>query len=115
MGIVTTATDKFRNCVDACLKCTQACYECIGECLKEPDLNKRRKCITGLIECAMMCQMSIAFMSMNSQDAYDHCELCGKICKTCAMVCADMEVDHCKKCAEICKMCADECIKMASI
>lgn len=115
MGLVTKTTDKFQVCIDACLKCTQACYECFDACLKESDLNKRRKCIPALVECAMMCQMSVALMSMNREEAYDYCRLCGKVCAKCAQECAEMEEEHCKKCAEICKMCADECIKMSSI
>lgn len=115
MGIVTTATDKFQICIDACVKCAQACYECFDACLKEPDLNKRKNCVGILVECASMCLMSVEIMSKNGQYSYEHCDLCGKICAKCAQECAMFEDDHCKKCAEICKMCADECIKMASI
>ncbi|WP_313527488.1 four-helix bundle copper-binding protein [Anaerotignum sp.] len=115
MGVVVTTTDKFQVCIDACVKCTQACYECFDACLKESDLVKRKLCIATLMECAMTCQMSVAFMSMNREKAYDLCELCGKICANCAQVCADMEGEYSKKCAEICKMCSDECIKISSM
>lgn len=114
MGMVTKATDKFQLCIDACVKCTQACYECFDACLKETDVNKRKKCLFILMECAKMCETSVALMSMNGHQAYEYCELCGKICAMCAQECGVMEDEHCKKCAAICKDCADECIKVSS-
>jgi|GEM_PF-3825480 len=67
------------------LYCTcQACYECFNACLNEPDLNARKNCLSILVECAMMCQMSVAIMSMSGQFSKDHYELCAKICDKCA-------------------------------
>lgn len=76
MGIITNATDMYQACIDACAKCTQACYECFSACLNEPDLNVRKNCVSMLVECAMMCQMSVAMMSMGGQFSKDHCGLC---------------------------------------
>ena len=115
MGIITKATDKFQNCLDSCVKCTQACYECFDACLEEPDLKKRKNCVSILVDCGMMCQMAITLMSKNDQYAFDFCELCGKVCAKCAQECAMFEDEHSRKCAEICKTCSEECIKISSM
>ena len=115
MGIVTNMTDKFQACIDACTKCTQACYECFHACLNEPDLNARKNCVSILVECAMMCQMSVGTMAMNGTFSKEHCELCAKVCEKCAEECAMFKDDHRQKCAEICRMCAEECRKMAAM
>lgn len=111
MGIVTN--NHMQSCIDACNKCAQACFECFNACLNEPDLNARKNCVKILVECAMMCQMSDATMSMVGSFTSEHCNVCAKICDKCAEECAMFKDDHCKKCADICRMCADECRKMA--
>ncbi|QJW48244.1 four-helix bundle copper-binding protein [bacterium BFN5] len=68
-----------------------------------------------LVECAMMCQMSVSMMSMSGKFSKEHCELCAKICDTCAQECAMFKDEHCQKCAEVCRVCAQECRKMASM
>jgi len=113
LGIITNATDKHQACIDVCNKWVQACYECFNECLQEPDIQARDKCIRSLIECAQMCQMSAGLMSLNASMAKEHCKLCAEICKMCAKECDKFKDDHCKQCADVCRMCADECRKMA--
>jgi hypothetical protein len=115
MGMVTMATNKFQACIDACSKCAQACYECFSACLNEPDLGARKSCVSMLIECAMMCQMSASTMSMLGQFSKEHCQLCAKVCDKCAQECVMFKDDHCQKCADICRTCADECRKMANM
>lgn len=115
MGIVTNTTDKYQTCIDACNKCAQACFECFKACLNEPDVQARKNCISILVECALMCQMSSAMMSMEGQFAKDHCKLCAAICQKCAQECEMFKDDHCQKCAQVCKECADECNKMSSM
>lgn len=112
MGIVTNKTDGMQACIDACGKCTQACYECFTECLNEPDLTARKNCVSMLIECAMMCQMSFATMSMLGEYSKQHCHICAQICEKCAQECAMFKDEHCKKCAEVCNMCAEKCKEM---
>ena len=73
MGIVTN--NHMQSCIDACNKCAQACLECFNACLNEPDLNARKNCVKMLVECAMMCQMSAATMSMASQQNIVRCVL----------------------------------------
>lgn len=115
MGVATMTTNKHQSCIDACTKCAQACYECFDACLNEPDVNARKNCIKGLIECAQMCEMSVSLMSMNGQAAKDHCRLCATTCAKCAQECSMFKDDHCQKCAQECRTCADECKKMASM
>ncbi len=114
MGIVTSKNNNMQACIDACTKCAQACYECFDACLNEPDLNARKNCVSMLVECAMMCQMSVATMSMGGHFSHEHCQICAKVCDKCAEECDMFKDEHCKKCADICRMCAEECRKMAS-
>ncbi|MCU9813116.1 four-helix bundle copper-binding protein [Paraclostridium sp. AKS81] len=111
MGIVTNKTDKHQACIDECQKCAQACYEC----LNEPDIKERKNCVSTLVECAMMCQMSVSMMAINGKFSKEHCELCAKICEQCEQECAMFKDDHCQKCASVCRSCADECRKMANM
>jgi hypothetical protein len=115
MGIVTKTTDKYQKCIDACNQCAQACYECLKMCLNEPDVAARKACIIILIECAKICQVASAFMSMDAQYAMDICIICAEMCSRCAQECEMFKDDHCKKCADICNNCASECNKMAGM
>ena len=85
MGIVTN--NHMQSCIDACNKCAQACLECFNACLNEPDLNARKNCVKMLVECAMMCQMSAATMSMGGSFTTEHCQMCAKVCDKCAEEC----------------------------
>ena len=115
MGIVTTATDKYQTCLDACAKCLQACYECLKACMNEPDAAARKNCMSVLLECALICQQAVAYMSMDAQFAKDLCKLCANICDKCAQECAMFKDPHCQKCADVCRACATECKKMAGV
>lgn len=115
MGIVTNNADKFQACIDACAKCTQACYGCFNACLNEPDLNAKKNCVSILIECAMMCQISVAMMSMSGQFSKEHCELYSKICGKCAQECSIFKDELCQKCADFYRTCSDKCKKMANM
>ena len=81
MGITTMTTNNFQRCIDECNRCSQACYECFEACINEPDIDARRSCIKMLVECAKMCEMSTALMSMNGQFAKDHCRMCATVCE----------------------------------
>lgn len=113
MGVVTTVTNKYQACIDACAKCAQACYECFKACLNEPDVAPRKNCVSMLIECAKMCEMSVGMMAMDAKYAKDHCNLCATICDDCAKECEMFKDDHCQECADVCRMCANECRMMA--
>ncbi|MDD2586691.1 MAG: four-helix bundle copper-binding protein [Syntrophomonadaceae bacterium] len=135
MGVVTNTTDKYQKCLDACAKCVQACYECFNACVNEPDADvtknctcsqslilapaaipnatARKNCMSILLECALICQQAVAYMSMDAQYAKDLCKLCATICDKCAQDCEMFKDDHCQKCAQVCKTCATECRNMA--
>lgn len=115
MGVITTATDKHQKCIDACAKCAQACYECFKACINEPDVGARETCISTLVECAMICQQAVAFMSMEACYSKDLCKLCATICDKCAQECKMFKDDHCQKCAQVCQACATECKQMAGM
>lgn len=113
MGMVTNATDKYQKCIDACAKCAQACFECLKACMNESDAAARKACMGMLLECALICQQAVAYMSMDAQYAMDLCKLCAAICDKCAQECDMFKDDHCKKCTDICRQCANECHMMA--
>ncbi len=112
MGIVTDKTDSMQSCIDACMKCMQACFECFNACLNEPDVKERKNCISMLIECAMMCQMLVAEMSMSGRFIMQQCKLCAAICYKCSEECNMFKDAHCIECAEICRDCGEECKRM---
>ncbi|WP_069999986.1 four-helix bundle copper-binding protein [Cellulosilyticum sp. I15G10I2] len=112
MDMVMDKTGLLQICIDACSKCAQTCYECFNACLSEPDLNARKDCVSILVECAMVCQMTVSIMSMNGLFSKEQCELCEKICNKCAEECAMFKDEYCKKCADICLTCAQACQNM---
>lgn len=75
----------------------------------------KKDCISSLVECAQMCQMSAAMMAMEGKFSKEHCQLCATICDKCAEGCEMFKDEHCQKCAQECRKCADECRKMASM
>ena len=115
MGIVTNVTNAYQVCIDACGRCTQACNECFEACLNEADVQARTKCIKMLMECARMCEMSVAGMSSNAQFAKQHCGLCATVCDACAQECAMFKDQHCQLCAQECRTCAQECRNMSGM
>ncbi len=115
MGIVTNKNNAMQSCIDACVKSAQACYECFEACINEPDLTARKNCISTLVECAMMCQMSAAMMSIGGKFSKAHCKICADLCEACANECEMFKDNHCKKCAQICRECAAECRKMSNM
>lgn len=104
-----------QKCIDECNRCAQACYECFAACLNEPDIQARKNCLAILVECANMCQMSAAHMSMGGQFAKEHCGVCALICEKCAEECSMFKDAHCTECTQICLDCAAECKKMAGM
>ncbi len=115
MGMATMTRNKYQACIDECNRCAQTCYECFRACLNEPDINARKNCISILVECAQMCQMSALIMSMDGEFVKEHCKLCAAICDKCTTECEMFKDDHCKQCATECHTCADKCRKMATM
>ncbi len=115
MSPVMTMTNKMQRCIDACMKCAQACNECFKACLNEADVGARARCISTLVDCAELCQMSAAYMTRDSQFAQAICGMCADVCERCAQECAMFKDSHCQECAQICRDCAAECRKMAGM
>ncbi|AYD39644.1 four-helix bundle copper-binding protein [Clostridium fermenticellae] len=114
MNTATMSINKYQQCIDECNKCAQKCYECFKACLNEPDVQNRKNCISVLIECAQMCQMSASLMSMDSCSVKEHCRICANICDKCAQECGMFKEQHCQICMQECKKCADECRNMVT-
>lgn len=112
---MTLLSNVNQKCIDVCNRCAQACYECFTACLNEPDIQARKKCVALLVECAGMCQMSAAHMSLNGEFAKEHCAVCALICEKCAQECSMFKDAHCTECAQVCKDCAAECRAMSNM
>lgn len=112
---MTLLSNANQKCIDICNQCAQACYECFAACLNESDMQARKSCLALLVECAGMCQMSAAHMSMGGQFAKEHCGVCALVCEKCAQECSMFKDAHCTECAQICQVCADECNSMAAM
>lgn len=111
--------EKFKTCIDACVKCANECEHCATACLNENEVTKLAKCIEIERYCADLCRMSAAFMARSSE-ATEHyarelCALCAHVCEDCAKECEKHnEMEHCKACAEACRECAKECNAMST-
>jgi len=112
--IVETSVQQNQTCIVACNKCMQACEQCLTSCIKEPDAQARATCINLLRDCIDICALSARFMSRNSANSKQLCNLCATICDACAAECAKFQDTHCKQCADECHNCANECRKMAA-
>lgn len=111
------STQKFKDCIDACVACAVACSHCATSCLSEADVNRMIKCIRLDLECAAICRSAAELMSLGSEYSAHLCRVCADACKACAEECgkhAQMGMEHCKVCAEACRKCAEECEKMAT-
>ena len=104
-----------QSCIDACAKCAQICQECFNLCLQEADVKARINCIKTLQDCAEICSTAACYMSRESGNEKDICNLCAAICDKCASECDMFKDQHCQTCAETCRICADECRRMASM
>jgi hypothetical protein len=104
---------QFQACIDACLACAQMCRTCATACLREPNVDELRQCISLNEECATVCLAAASLMSRGSDYARALCQLCADVCDACGAECADHLMQHCQTCAQTCKACADECRRMA--
>lgn len=112
MSILKINNDKYDECISACAKCIQACYECLQMCLNEDDVEKRRDCISMLLECSKICELAVSYMTIDAKHVHNVCELCSTICDECSSHCSMFNDEHCKKCAEICSECSKICNNM---
>lgn len=112
---VLTGGNPHQACIDACIKCAQICEECFSMCLNEPDVKARQKCIMTLQDCAEICSTAACYMSRQSINAKELCNVCATICQKCATDCEMFRDQHCQDCAQTCRQCAEECIAMINM
>lgn len=105
---------KYEECIAACNACALACNYCTASCLRETDVTMMARCIGLDIDCAQVCAMASAAMARESVHAQAICELCAKVCQSCADECAKHDVVHCQACAKACAECAQACRNMAA-
>jgi hypothetical protein len=105
--------NNLESCIRACFACAQACEHCATECLKENDVKMLSLCISLDRECALICRATGGLMSIDGDNAHILCEVCEKMCNSCADECdRNSEMEHCKRCAQECRRCAQECSRM---
>jgi hypothetical protein len=105
---------RFLDCIAACNACVVACQHCASACLQEPDVKMMARCIALDMDCAQLCQVSVALMAGGSELAPEVCRVCAKACRACSGECAKHDMDHCQQCAEACRVCAQACEAMAA-
>ena len=108
------ALTRYLDCIAACHACAVACQHCAASCLQEPDVKAMVRCIELDMDCAQLCQVSIALMAGASEFAPALCGVCAQACRACGDECARHDMDHCQQCAEACRRCAQACEQMAA-
>lgn len=106
--------NRYLDCIAACNACAVACQHCAAACLQEPDVKMMVRCIELDMDCAQLCQVSVALMAGDSEFAPALCGVCAKACRACAEECGKHDHDHCQQCAEACRRCADACAQVAA-
>ena len=109
-------SQRYHDCIEACVACLVACEMCSDACLDEQDVKSMTKCIRLDRDCADACDAALRAMSRGGPLAAQLCRACAEACDACAAECerhAKMS-EHCRLCAEACRRCAEECRKMAA-
>lgn len=103
------------ECIRNCIACYQECTSCIPHCLSQGGKHVERKHIVLMMECAQVCQMSASLMELEGQFAYEHCQLCARICDACEESCrsVDPNDEMMQRCADVCRQCAESCRNMS--
>jgi hypothetical protein len=107
------SNERFKDCIDACLRCAMECENCATSCLHEQDVKMMANCILLDRDCADICLVTARLLARGSEHGEHMMRECAEICEKCADECAKHPMDHCKVCAEACRACAEECRKMA--
>ena len=109
-------SERYHECIEACVACLVACEMCSDACLDEGDVGMMKSCIRLDRDCADACIAAVRAMSRGGPLAEVLCRSCAEACDACATECekhAGM-VDHCKLCAEACRACAKACRRMVA-
>ena len=106
---------EMQSCIEECLECHRICLETATHCLQLGGEHAAPEHITGLLDCAEICQTSANFMLRGSPDHGETCDVCATVCDRCAESCESMgkEDDLMRRCAQACRRCAESCRQMA--
>ncbi|MDK8193170.1 four-helix bundle copper-binding protein [Paenibacillus sp. UMB7766-LJ446] len=105
---------KYKECIEECLKCMVACNHCYVSCLDEEHIGMLKECIRLDRECADICEFAAHAMSINSKYVKAICLACADACEACGNECKKHDHAHCQQCAEACFACAKMCREMAA-
>ena len=109
------AHEKYKSCIEACLKCMEECEHCASACLHEEDVKMMARCIALDRDCADICATAARWMARDSEFANAICRQCAEVCRACGAECRKHKMDHCQRCADACDACAEECERMAAV
>lgn len=102
------------RCIRDCLSCFENCTRTISYCVSQGGKHVEADHLKIMMECIDMSRMSATLMMSNAPFSHEHCQLCAKVCDSCALSCSKMENDKTmQECADICRKCADSCRSMA--
>ena len=103
------------QCIRDCIACYQECLSCIPHCLSLGGKHVEPKHMTLLMECAQICNMSATLMQLKGDFAFEHCQVCARICDACADSCLsiDQHDSMMQNCADSCRRCTESCRNMA--
>lgn len=94
--------NRYQDLIDYFNDCAQACFECFNEALGTNDVAKHVKEVHFLIETAMFCQKTVAFLAMESEHLKEIVLLAAHICKVTATEINKFNDDNSKMCAKVC-------------
>ncbi|MBL7930403.1 MAG: four-helix bundle copper-binding protein [Bacteroidia bacterium] len=100
-------SERYRDCIAACLECVKACHYCVAGDLKED--HDMAGCVRLNIECAAICSATAKLMTMESEQAVALAKVCAELCKKCEQECSKHNTQHCRDCAKACHSCALLC------
>lgn len=109
------SSNPHQSCIDLCKKCADACNECLSKCIQKSEVDARNSYIMSLQDCSEICSVSVHFMSRNSMNINEVCNICDIVCEKCVLECEKVQDQHSKTCLDACKECASECRNMAHI
>ena len=109
-------SERYHDCIEACVSCLVACEMCSDACLDEDNVKMMAQYIRLDRDCADACEAALRAMSRGGPLAKELCRACAVACDACAAECekhAKMS-EHCRLCAEAYRRCAEACRKMAA-
>lgn len=80
-------------------KCKDAYKKCLEKSLKNPALI--------CVECVEICNLTIKFLTCNSEFSSPIIKLCKMICERCEEECLKIDEEECRLCAAECRRCVD--------